>query len=583
MAIVSQVPIRTTGKHCRRGDGGLIVTWTIRNKLWAIGVIASISLAILGGIAWTSSLVVASAVENSASINSRVALVNEMSRANLELILNAMDSIVDKDEGVIIPERASAIDDGVKDLRRLGANLLGTEGDPVYREFIGKINTTIDPLAKGIQIDLKRLIETRAPTDDFAAIDDVIDTYGETMSEYLATYEQRLLQDFASSVERTGNAVIGAEVWSTVAFVLSFLILSATLFLLGRSITRPLAAISGSMTRLARGDLSIEIVGSDRKDEIGEMASALVGFKDSLAENERLQQAQRSEQVAKTERAARIEKMLAEFEADADALLENVKASAGRMVASARITGDQTNRSGSRSFEVAEAAERTTELVESIADATRELASSINEISMEASNSTSTAQDAVTRVGEATGQIKALDTESQRIGEVIGLISDIAEQTNLLALNATIEAARAGDAGKGFAVVASEVKNLASQTARATEEISRMIDSIQGATSRSVETIDRLGEVIASISERTAGIAAAVEEQNATTQNITQSTDQVSSEANFVLDSVGQLAQGASRSASKSVAMLWEGESLGQILADFDRNVREFLQSVKQA
>ncbi len=236
---------------------------------------------------------------------------------------------------------------------------------------------------------------------------------------------------------------------------------------------------------------------------------------------------------------------------------------------------------GSRSFDVATAAERTSDSINSTAAAAEELSTSVSEISSQVARSASIAADAVKEVNNATTMVRGLDLESQKIGQVVSLISDIAEQTNLLALNATIEAARAGDAGKGFAVVASEVKNLATQTAKATEQISSIIGTIQDATGNSVQSIEHIGNVVGEVDSMSTTIAGAVEEQNATTQEIARTAGVVSEDAAIVLSSVSQLTLSAAQSSGKSVQMLWEAAALNATITTFNDEIQQFLRSVQ--
>ncbi len=351
--------------------------------------------------------------------------------------------------------------------------------------------------------------------------------------------------------------------------------------LVGKAVITPIRDITAAMGILAGGDNSVDIPGVDNTNEFGDMANALNIFKNNLIEKEALAEEQAKIEAASLKRADEVSALIKNFQGQADGLVGQVVAAADRITKAAGQSGQETTTTGGQSFEVAEAAERTASSVDSTAAATEELSASVAEIAQQVTQSTSVTAEAVREVDAATDMVRGLDRESLKIGEVVEMISDIAEQTNLLALNATIEAARAGDAGKGFAVVASEVKNLANQTAKATEQISSMIGTIQGSTGNSVDAIERIGKVIGELNNMSTVIASAVEEQNATTKEIARTSTSVSTDANIVLESVGGLTLSAARSSAKSVEMLWEAKSLSDTMTVFNKEIQDFLSSVR--
>ena len=315
-----------------------------------------------------------------------------------------------------------------------------------------------------------------------------------------------------------------------------YLMIGAVLFALGLGvvmalyvnygITGPLAGMTMAMKRLANGDLAIVIPAIGRRDEIGHMAEAVGVFREGMIDARRLETEQKAEQIQKERRQAAIEQYIATFERSVVLSLDNFTLAATDM----RTTSDSMSATAeemrAQTTVVSTAAAQASANVEAVAAAAEEMATAATEIGRQVEDSDRISGAAVAQARNTDDRIDALSQAASRIGEVVGLITSIADQTNLLALNATIEAARAGEAGRGFAVVAQEVKQLASQTAKATSEIGSQIAGMQTATQDSVIAIKEIGGTIAQISEIASAIAAAVEEQGAATQEIARHVQQ---------------------------------------------------------
>jgi methyl-accepting chemotaxis protein len=353
--------------------------------------------------------------------------------------------------------------------------------------------------------------------------------------------------------------------------------------LLTRGIAKPIVRMTTAMKRLAEGDKSIAVPGLGRKDEIGAMAAAVQVFKETAIEAERLAARQAEEQAARVHRAQRLEELARSFEARVGNLTQALGQAAVEMEATAQsmsATAEQTNR---QSIAVAAASDQATTNVQTVAAAADELASSIKEISRQVTQSSLIAGKAVEDAGRTDATVRALAGGAQRIGEIVNLINDIASRTNLLALNATIEAARAGDAGKGFAVVASEVKSLASQTAKATEEIAGQITQIQEATKGAVAAIQVIGKTITEISEIATAIAAAVEEQMAATQEIARNVQQAALGTEEVSRNIGGVKQAATETGEAAGQVLSAARGLSGHSHELAEQVNAFLADVKAA
>jgi len=301
--------------------------------------------------------------------------------------------------------------------------------------------------------------------------------------------------------------------------------------LLGRGITRPITALTGTMRRLAAGDLAAEVPALERRDEVGAMAAAVVVFKDHMINSGRL--AHEADLLqAQQETQAALVAMTEAIEAEGSAALARVHARTTAMTETATDMSGSAMRTGRSAESAAAAAAQALATSQTVANSADLLAMAIGEIGAQVSQSTATTSRAVAAGREARATIEALNVQVARIGAVVEMISDIAGRTNLLALNATIEAARAGEAGKGFAVVASEVKSLATQTARSTGDIGRHIDEVRSATDAAVAAVARIEQTIGEIDAITSLVAAAVEQQAAATMGIAFNVTETAAAAN---------------------------------------------------
>jgi methyl-accepting chemotaxis protein len=358
-------------------------------------------------------------------------------------------------------------------------------------------------------------------------------------------------------------------------------VLAIVTVVLRRRMVAPLGQLTEVVSTLAGGrhDLAVPAIG--RRDEIGQMAGAIDTLRQNAIAAVALAEESARAQEARQARVQRIETLTRTFDQDSQARISSVLGGAAQMSKRAAVASSSTEAASAASSEVQSASEVALHNVETVAAAAEELASSITEIARRVGHSAEMAGKAVSETQSANERVNGLAQASERIGEVVRLINGIASQTNLLALNATIEAARAGEAGKGFAVVASEVKNLANQTAKATEDISAQVAAIQNEASEVVTMIGGIATTIAEMSEIATGVAAAVEQQNAATAEIARNvneaatgTQTVSSRIARVSQSIGESSQAATELQSALGGLSSEAQALTGEIGRFIEAVR---------
>lgn len=353
--------------------------------------------------------------------------------------------------------------------------------------------------------------------------------------------------------------------------------------LLSRSITKPLSRLTNTMSSLSSGELDTNIDGADRKDEIGDMASAVLVFKNNAIEQKMLEEEKQKVDKVRLERQNYISELINNFKQTISTSLKDVSGFSSNMKLSANTLTDISNLNAEQAGSANEASEEASTNVSTVAAAAEELSSSIAEITRQVEQTTTVVQNAAIRTEATNEKIKSLAEKSHSIGDVVNLIKDIAEQTNLLALNATIEAARAGDSGKGFAVVATEVKSLASQTAKATEEISHQITEIQSYTKDAVEGITEVAKIMEDVHEYTDGINASMVEQNTATLEISENIAQASVGTQSMTENVAGISASIQETNSSVGDVAIATTDMDRQIDILETSINEFLSNVAAA
>lgn len=372
-------------------------------------------------------------------------------------------------------------------------------------------------------------------------------------------------------------------VWIAIALSILFA-LGATAFVVKR-VSQPIAALARAMAELAEGNFDVALPGLGRKDEIGDIADAVEGFKIKAVEKATHEAEKQEAQRRAVEATRKTEMRLFadEFQKAVGGIVDAVSTASSQLEGAATLLTGTASSTQELSNAVAAASEQTSANVQSVAAASEQLSATVNEISRQVQESSTIASQAVSQAAKTNDRVTELSQSADRIGDVVGLINTIAGQTNLLALNATIEAARAGEAGKGFAVVAQEVKALASQTAKATSEIATQISSMQSVTSEAVNAIREITAIINRISEISGAIAAAVEEQGATTNEISRNVMEAAKGTAEVASNITEVSRGAGQTGSASSQVLSSAKALSGESQQLKSEVEKFLATVRAA
>lgn len=470
------------------------------------------------------------------------------------------------------------------------ASLQNTVSDnPTQVARLGEVEAVLRDWQANItepMIALRREVGTTATMDEVAALvgeargKQYFDSFRGLMAQFIA--DEEVLME----VRKEANVATASRTYMLIwgGVIVGGLIALLISFLTGRSIANPLVAMSHAMRRLADGDNSVDIPGSGRFDEIGDMASAVEVFKINAIENERLQaeQAELETQAAQQKRQAQSQ-MADDLESKVKTVVQSIAAAASEMQNTAENMSEIASTAHEQSTQVAGSTEEASMNVQTVASSSEELSASIGEITRSITRSREITENAQQTTSKATVTMENLSEMAQRVGNVVNMINDIAEQTNLLALNATIEAARAGEAGKGFAVVASEVKSLASQTAKATDEISEQMTAMQDATGESVSAITEINTVIQELGETASSVASAIGQQEQATQEISHNAQEASAGTQIVSQSITSVQDAVRETGAAASQVLSRASELSEQSTALDTQIATFVAEIRAA
>ncbi|NPU66674.1 HAMP domain-containing protein [Bradyrhizobium sp. 83012] len=454
---------------------------------------------------------------------------------------------------------------------------LAAVDDAKLKGLVASLKEAMTADAAAFEEVIKIAADLRAKQAELVKASAAIDGHVGRINQQLGTARVDQGARTAVAVEDTRQTVIATAAGA--------LVLGAVLaWLIGASVSGPIRSMTDRMQSLAAGELEQPIPGGEQRNEIGRMARAVEVFRDNaLAVRRMEQEAAAQREAAEAERTRMMSDLAGRFEQGMQGVITGVGGRATEMGQSASELARVAERGRGLAEAVANRAEQASVNVQTVASATQELAASIREISAQVQRSVAVSGRATQETQRTSELIDGLSSAAERIGTIVQLIQAIASQTNLLALNATIEAARAGEAGRGFAIVASEVKNLASQTAQATEQISSQIATIQSATEETVGAIAQFGTTVREIAEISNAIAAAVEQQGAATSEIARNVEQAASGTAAVTQEIGDVRSVAGQTDAGAEAALAAAAALQQQAASLKSNVDDFLQTIRTA
>jgi methyl-accepting chemotaxis protein len=546
----------------------------LRAKLMVLGASVLIATLILAGMSIYASNQINDAMRLSMKSQMQVSMVNDIRQKQLHALFGALAAKPgnqgNESDNRLIEIVTKSLDNMVEKSARL-------EKQTANSEVAGAASAAaahLRELAGRIRAELNGE-DSPQSADSFEA--------------YLLASEQKMASDLRSlggqlsqgnfmAMKINHAAIDLAQKGSIYTAAISLLIVISTLVWIGYSTIRPVRGMTATMLQLAEGDHSVEIPGVGRKDEIGEMSSAVEVFKDNAIRNEQLKAEQKVlEQKAAEEKKQLMRQMADEFEQKVGRLLAEVTSEVERLQGTAQDMAGTAKTANGQAATVAAACEEASANINVVASASQELSQSIRSITEQMDQSRAASSTAVVKADHSRETVAQLVESAQRIGDIVEIINDIASGTNLLALNATIEAARAGEHGKGFAVVANEVKHLANQTAKATEDIQDQVNNIQAVIKVAATSMEEIGSAIGEVNDYTGTVSGAVSEQEAATTEIARNIEMAAQGSQQVTLNIAGVADSTDKTKTAAADISHSATGLADRATELRDEVHDFL------
>lgn len=488
------------------------------------------------------------------------------------------------EERSLAAKYVTMIEDGY--LQRTKDNIRGAiSEDPNWNGTSPTLKSTLEPAVNSYEQGAQKLLDMLSLLEQGNAIDaGRFVEIADIMHDGTADLGQVTLDELHTLIE-IRISILEKEKLYIFAGCGAALLFAFLLFLaISSSLTRPIRKMTETMKKLADGEMEVDVPSTENTNEIGNMAKAVLVFKNNMMETERLKKQQEQQKIIiEEEKKQSREKLANKFEASVKAIVSMVSSAATQLSQTAESLAQVVKQSSAVASDAASGASQTSANVQSVASAAEEMTASVKEISSQVQNSNSMVLDSVQKAESADIQANSLSVATLKVKEVIGLISNIAGQINLLALNATIESARAGDAGKGFAVVASEVKNLASQTDKSVQEIDKVIQEMNSASDGIIVSLKDIKGSIENISNASSTIAAAVEEQSASTNEIARNIISAAQGTEVISNNLTEVMASSSQAESSSRQVLEASKMLSQQAEQLNNEVDDFLKTIRAA
>jgi methyl-accepting chemotaxis protein len=555
---------------------------TIRNKIILICAIVLVALLTIWGIGlWTNTKAQKTA-QIASQLRTDIDYLNLLRRQNFiitsltnKLLLTLSNEEIDADLFETISDNGKLLLSGKSKLNDYAF-------DENSSRLVKQTLKDFDKLIGGIEENLKPMVENRKV--NFGAVTKmslIVDLIGDRLNRNIGSIVEAIQINLDHSSYEADKSLTMASYVTSIGCVIAVFVSGVCLFFLGRSIILPINKMTAAMSQLASGDKEIEIPATERKDEVGGMAKAVLVFKDSMIRAENLAIETEKNTAASRDRAQKRKELIRIFDQNIVSVVDQVQKSLESMENVSTEIEASTKHILQRAQSVTDNSAEAASNIREVASLADELTSSISEISAQVNNSSKVSREGVEKSNSTQQSVENLSVAADKIGEAAGLISNIAEQTNLLALNATIEAARAGEAGKGFAVVASEVKNLATQTALATDEIQRYIDDIQSATEDTVLRISDISRSVAEVNQINISIASAVEEQTTATGNMAKNIEGSSQAVLQVDNFITALKEDVEQSCESANNVSCGTDGIANQFHTLNSNIEGFLSDVR--